>query len=52
MTFMGACKNFFGFKAGQTLGDFSAEVKALTKEDRAELTPQLEAALGAKIDAA
>jgi len=50
MTFMAACKNFFGFKPGQTLSEFSAEIKALTPADRAELTPGLETALNVKID--
>lgn len=30
-------KEFFGFKPGQTLTEFGAELKALTPEDKAEL---------------
>jgi hypothetical protein len=36
MTFIMACRTFFGTKPGQTLQDFAAEVRALTAEDRAE----------------
>ena len=32
-----ACKQFFGFKAGQTTSDFMAELRALTPEDKADL---------------
>lgn len=31
-----AMKNFFGMLPGQTVADFSRELKALTTEDRAE----------------
>jgi hypothetical protein len=48
-TFMVACKEFFGFLPGQTLSDFSAEVKKLTEQDRKEMTPGLEQNLGVKI---
>lgn len=34
MTLTAALKDYFGYKPGQTLGDFMAEVKALTIEDR------------------
>lgn len=34
MTITTACKNYFGYKPGQTLGEFMAEVKALTPDDR------------------
>jgi hypothetical protein len=36
-TFVVACKEFFGFKPGQGLQDFAAEVKALSPKDRADL---------------
>jgi hypothetical protein len=49
MTFMAACKEFFGQKEGQTNLDFGKEVKALTQQDREDLKPGLEAALGCKI---
>lgn len=29
-----ACKEYFGYKPGQTLGEFVAEVKELTPDDR------------------
>lgn len=35
--FVVACKKFFGFKDGQTLKEFSEELKQLTIEDRKEL---------------
>ena len=31
-------KHFFGLKPGQTLQEFSGELKSLTPEDRAEFT--------------
>ena len=34
MSFILACKDYFGFKAGQTMSEFMTEVKALTAEDR------------------
>lgn len=34
MTITTACKSYFGYKPGQTLGEFMAEVKALTPDDR------------------
>ncbi len=34
-TLMKALKEYFGFKPGQNLTDFMAEIKALTPEDRA-----------------
>lgn len=36
-TFTVACKDFFGLKPGQTLMEFSAELKALTAKDRDDL---------------
>lgn len=35
MAFVAACKDYFGLKPGQTLGEFAQEIKALTEEDRA-----------------
>lgn len=37
MSFMAACKDYFGMRQGQTLSEFLAEVKALTMADREEL---------------
>lgn len=34
MSFVLACKDYFGFKAGQTMTEFMNEIKALTTEDR------------------
>jgi hypothetical protein len=34
MTLTTACKDYFGYKPGQTLGEFMQEVKALTTDDR------------------
>lgn len=41
MPFGGACKHFFGAKPGQGLKEFMQELKALTPEDRAEITEGL-----------
>jgi len=43
MSFIPACKDFFGMKHGQSLGDFMKECKELTDADRAEITAGLEA---------
>lgn len=37
MTFISACREFFGKLPHQTLQEFAAEVRMLTMEDRAEL---------------
>jgi hypothetical protein len=37
-TFAVACRGFFGFKEGQTTGDFMKEMKELTPKDRAEFS--------------
>jgi hypothetical protein len=37
LTFMAACRDFFGLKEGQTAMDFGKELKALTEKDRAEI---------------
>jgi hypothetical protein len=42
-TFMAACRTFFGLLPGQSSMDFGREVKALTPEDRAEITEGLKA---------
>jgi len=36
-TFIAACKDFFGFKPGQTLMEFRDEIKALTPADKDEI---------------
>jgi len=38
MTFVAACRIHFGVRPGDGLRDFVAELKALTPEDRIELT--------------
>lgn len=48
-TFMAACREYFGLKPNQTPLQFGQEIKALTPQDRADLTPGLEAALGCTI---
>ena len=40
-SFVAACKNFFGFKEGQTLSEFGAELKTLTHEDKMEIAKGL-----------
>lgn len=42
LTFLQACKDFFGLKEGQTSMQFAQEVKALTEADRAEIKAGLE----------
>lgn len=42
MTFMAACKDFFGLKPGQTALEFGKEIKALTDLDKAEIRAGLE----------
>lgn len=42
LTFMGACKDFFGLKPGQTALQFGQEIKALTDADKAEIKDGLE----------
>jgi len=42
-TFMGACQHYFGRKPNQPLKEFSEEVKALTDQDRSEMTAGLKA---------
>lgn len=35
MTLTAALKDYFGYKPGQSLGEFMIEIKALTDEDKA-----------------
>jgi hypothetical protein len=42
VTFMQACREFFGLKDGQSGLDFGREVKALTPLDRVEIKSGLE----------
>ena len=35
--FAAACKQFFGMRPGQPLGEFANEIKALTQPDRDEM---------------
>jgi hypothetical protein len=46
VSFIIACKRFFGLKPGQGLTDFNQEVKALTPKDRGELSEMLAVELG------
>lgn len=47
--FVGAVKEVFGFKSGQTLKDFAVEVKQLTDGDRRELALLLSKELGVNV---
>ena len=49
ISFVTACVRFFGKLPGQTNLDVGKEVKALTPEDRKEMIPGLESALGVTI---
>lgn len=40
-SFIGACKDFFGYKPGETLKEFAEEVKQLTPQDRDEIKAEL-----------
>lgn len=51
VTFMAACRRFFGMKPGQTLTQFAEEVRGLTEEDRKELAPLMSEALGVTVTA-
>lgn len=37
MSFIAACRKFFGTKPGQSLQEFAAEVRALTDKDKTDL---------------
>lgn len=41
MNFMMACKKFFGMKEGQSLSQFTAEVRELSEKDKKELAELL-----------
>ena len=51
LTFMAACRDFFGLHQGQTAMEFGKELKQLTDADRAEIKEGL-AKLGYEIVAA
>ena len=40
-SFVAACKNFFGFKPGQTLSEFGAELKELSYEEKLDIAKGL-----------
>lgn len=40
-SFVAACKEFFGFKPGQTLKEFGEELKGLTHDDKMEIAAGL-----------
>lgn len=42
LTFMMACRDFFGLHSGQTNMQFAQEVKALTDADKTEIRAGLE----------
>lgn len=43
MSFSAACKDYFGVKPGQTALDFMKEVKALSADDKVEISAGLKA---------
>lgn len=43
LTLMGACKDFFGLRPGQTALEFAKEVRALNDADKEEIKAGLEA---------
>ena len=51
LTFMAACRDFFGLKEGQTAMEFGKELKELSEKDRAEIKEGL-SKLGYEIVAA
>ncbi len=42
MSFVLACKDYFGFKEGQTMMEFAGELKALTAQDKDDLSRYFE----------
>ena len=42
-SFTDACKEFFGYKPGQTLTEFGAELKALSHEEKLDIAAGLRA---------
>lgn len=49
LSFLAACKEFFGLKPGQTAVAFLQEIKGLTDADREDMIPGLEKELACKI---
>ena len=50
MSFMSACKQYFGLLPDERPLEFGKEVKALTQQDREEMIPMLEKELGVVIE--
>jgi hypothetical protein len=50
MSFVAACHTYFGRKPGQSLGEFGAELKALTPQDRRELALLLSVEQGTEVE--
>jgi hypothetical protein len=50
MNFVKACHTYFGRKPGQSLGEFGAELNALTPQDRRELALLLSVELGTEVE--
>lgn len=50
MTFIAACRQFFGMKPGQSLTDFGKEIRELPQKDREEIAAELRKA-GLDVDA-
>lgn len=51
MSRLGVLKNFFGYKPGQKLKDFTAEVKRLTEAEITELAQLAAVELGVELEA-
>lgn len=49
MSFVTACHTYFGRKPGQSLGEFGAELKALSPQDRRELAQLLSVELETEV---
>lgn len=49
ISFIAACRQYFGLKTDQKLTEFAAEMKELTDKDRAELQPLLAQALKTEV---
>jgi hypothetical protein len=50
-TFMTSCKEYFGFKPGQSLVEFRDEVNALSPQDRKEIAEGLSKHFGEPVAA-
>ena len=48
-SFVVACKEFFGFQAGQTLIQFRDEINGLTHADKVEIAAGLSAEMGVTV---